>query len=553
MDSMIQSTMMHYPLTLPGILRRARDVHPRNEIVSCLNDESMHRYTYGEFYQRTVRLMNGLKKLGIRPGDRVGTIAMNHHMHLELYFAAPCMGAVLHTINVRLFPEQLTYIINHAKDRVIFVDRSLTKILAAYIHEIPHVEHFIIMDDRDPEEPFALPRSMAFDELLHSGEVDESVIPDIDENAAAGMCYTSGTTGHPKGVVYSHRSIWLHSQAICCADTLAVGERETILPVVPMFHVNAWGIPFAAVMTGAKLVFPGKHLLGHALASLLEKEKVTMTAGVPTIWNVLYQHLKKTKHDLSSLHTLVVGGSAAPPAMIEGFQKDFGLRVLHAWGMTETSPVGTVARLRRSMDGMDEATSISMRSRQGPPVAGIEVRIVDDEGNDVPPDGKTSGELIVRGPWVAGSYHGIAADEAFRPAGWFRTGDVATMDEYAFVQITDRKKDLIKTRGEWLSSIEMEGLILKVPGVLEAAVVARPDDLRGEAPVVFLVARDGETIEKRAVIDELKKYFAHWQLPHVDDIRMTNAIPKTSVGKFDKKVLRARIQTSTDQPPAGAP
>lgn len=544
MDSMIQSTMMHYPLTLPTILRRARDVHPRNEIVSCMNDEAMHRYTYGEFHERTLRLMNGLKRLGVRPGDRLGTIAMNHHMHLEVYFAAPCMGAVLHTINVRLFPEQLTYIINHAKDRVIFVDRSLAKILAAYLHEIPHVEHFVIMDDRDPEAPIPLPRSIAYDDLLRSGDADESVIPDIDENSAAGMCYTSGTTGHPKGVVYSHRSIWLHSQAICNVDTLGVGERETILPVVPMFHVNAWGIPFAAVMTGAKLVFPGKHLLGHALASLLEKEKVTMTAGVPTIWNVLYQHLKKTKHDLSSLHTMVVGGSAAPPSMIEGFQRDFGLRVLHAWGMTETSPVGTVARLRGAMDKLDEATSIQMRAKQGPPVAGVEIRSVDDAGNDVPRDGKTSGELIIRGPWITGSYHGIKQDDVFQPAGWFRTGDVATIDEYGFVQITDRKKDLIKTRGEWLSSLEMEGLILKVPGVLEAAVVARFDEVRGEAPVVFLVPKEGEAIEKRAVIDELKKFFAHWQLPHSDDIHMTDSIPKTSVGKFDKKVLRARLEAS---------
>lgn len=295
-------------------------------------------------------------------------------------------------------------------------------------------------------------------------------------------------------------------------------------------------------MTGARLAFPGKHLLGAALASFLEEEKVTIAAGVPTIWNVLLQHLRKSKHDLSSLHTMVVGGSAAPRAMIEAYEKEFGIHVLHAWGMTELSPVGTVSHLRSYMKDWDYEKQLEMRGKQGPAVAGIEIRAIDDQGKDIPRDGKTSGEMIVRGPWTTGAYFGLDAPESFTEDGWFRTGDVVTIDEHGYVLIVDRKKDLIKTRGEWISSVEMEGLVLGVPGVLEAAVVARPDEIRGEAPVVFVVPREGETVEKKAIIEELKKHFAHWQIPHQDDIRFIEAIPKTSVGKFDKKVLRARIQ-----------
>lgn len=540
----IKATMMDYQLTIPSILKRARDVHPHKTIVTKMNDESIHRETYGEFYRRTRRLMDALRKAGVKPGDRIGTVGMNHYRHLEVYFAAPSMGAVLHTINVRLFPEQLIYIINNAQDRIIFVDKSLTKMIAAHIGEIKGVERFVIMDDLEAGEAAPLPNVVDYEAFLATGDASAADAEDtytVNENDPAGLCYTSGTTGNPRGVLYSHRSIYLHSMAICMADTLAVAERETILPVVPMFHVNAWGIPFAAVMTGARLAFPGKHLLGSALASFLEQEKVTMAAGVPTIWNVLLQHLRKNKHDLSSLHTMVVGGSAAPKAMIEAYDKEFGIRILHAWGMTELSPVGTVSRLRAEMEDWTYEKQLEMRGKQGPAVAGIEIRAIDDQGKDVPRDGKTSGEMIVRGPWVTGSYFGLDAPESFTTDGWFRTGDVVTIDEFGYVMITDRKKDLIKTRGEWISSVEMEGLVLGVSGVLEAAVVARPDDVRGEAPVVFVVARENETVEKKAVIEELKKHFAHWQLPHQDDVRFIDAIPKTSVGKFDKKVLRAQL------------
>ncbi|MCG6167077.1 long-chain fatty acid--CoA ligase [Leptospira sanjuanensis] len=536
----MNSTMMNYQLTVPAILRRALEVHPEKTIVTKMNDESIHRYTYGEFHSRTTKLMSALKKFGVRPGDRVATFGMNHYRHLEIYFAAPSMGAVLHTLNVRLFPEQLVFIVNDAEDSVIFVDKSLSKVLADLLPEFKKKPKFVVMDDLEAIAAAPLPDAIDYETFLKSGD-DSFTLPELDEHAAAGMCYTSGTTGNPKGVVYSHRSIYLHSMSICMSDSLGVCEKETILPVVPMFHANAWGIPFGCVMTGAKLVFPGKHLLGHGLASLLEQEKVTMAAGVPTIWNVLYQHLRKNSYDLSGLHTMIVGGSAAPQSMIEGFQKDFGIHILHAWGMTELSPVGTVCRLKTTMNDLEELEKLHILAKQGPAVAGVELRGIDEQGKDIPKDGKTPGELIVRGPWITASYYGNPSRESFTEDGWFRTGDVITIDSNSYIQITDRKKDLIKTRGEWISSVEMEAQVLKAPGVLEAAVVAKPDDIRGEVPVVFVVAKEGESVDKKSVLEILKENFANWQLPHNDDIRLIDAIPKTSVGKFDKKVLRAGL------------
>lgn len=532
--------MMNYQLTVPAILRRASEVHPEKTIVTKMNDESIHRYTYGEFHSRTTKLMSALKKQGVRPGDRVATFGMNHYRHLEIYFAAPSMGAVLHTLNVRLFPEQLVFIINDAEDSVIFVDKSLSKVLGDLLPEFKKKPKFIVMDDLEATTAAPLPDAIDYETFLKSGD-DSFTLLELDENAAAGMCYTSGTTGNPKGVVYSHRSIYLHSMSICMSDSLGVCEKETILPVVPMFHANAWGIPFGCVMTGAKLVFPGKHLLGHGLASLLEQEKVTIAAGVPTIWNVLYQHLRKNSYDLSGLHTMIVGGSAAPQSMIDGFQKDFGIHILHAWGMTELSPVGTVCRLKTTMNDLGELEKLHILAKQGPAVAGVELRGIDEQGKDIPKDGKTPGELIVRGPWITASYYGNPSRESFTEDGWFRTGDVITIDSNSYIQITDRKKDLIKTRGEWISSVEMEAQVLKAPGVLEAAVVAKPDDIRGEVPVVFIVAKEGESVDKKSVLEILKENFANWQLPHNDDIRLIDAIPKTSVGKFDKKVLRAGL------------
>ncbi|HMU85379.1 MAG TPA: AMP-binding protein, partial [Leptospiraceae bacterium] len=356
----------------------------------------------------------------------------------------------------------------------------------------------------------------------------------------------SGTTGEPKGVLYSHRSIFLHAMGISMTDSLAISNRDVILPVVPMFHVMSWGIPFACCLTGAKPVYPGAQLIGKPIAELLEKERVTIAAGVPTIWNVLLQHLQKETHDLSSLKTMVVGGSAAPRSMIEAYEKKFGVSILHAWGMTETSPLGTVSRLKKHMDTWSEDEKYKVRAKQGMAVPLVEVKIVDDENKDLPWDGSSSGELLVRGPWIASSYYNAETPDgnaAFTKDGWFRTGDVATIDSNGFMEITDRKKDLIKTRGEWISSVEMENIIMSYAGVLEAAVVGRPDEVRGEAPVAFVVATAEKkgTLDAKGIHDLLSEKFAHWQIPKLSDIRFIDAVPKTSVGKFDKKVLRKQV------------
>ncbi|PJZ50582.1 long-chain fatty acid--CoA ligase [Leptospira saintgironsiae] len=536
----MRSTMMDYPLVLPSILKRAKEVHPHKEIVTKWHDSSIQRLTYGEFYKRTIRLMSALRKAGVKPGEAIATFCLNHSVHLELYFAIPSIRAVLHTINIRLFPEQLIYIINEAKDKFIFVDKSLAPAIEKNLSQIHGVQKFIIIDDKE-NVPFPnLPNAISYEDFLKTGDEVENFEP-IDEFEAAGICYTSGTTGNPKGVVYSHRSTYLHSMSICMGDALCIREAETVLPVVPMFHVNSWGIPFASVMTGCKLVFPGKHLLGASLAELLESEEVTLTAGVPTVWNVLYQHLKKTKYNLK-LHTMVVGGSAAPRGLIEGFEKDFGISILHAWGMTETSPVGTVSHLRGFMKNLDDNKRYSYRAKQGVPVPGVEIRAIDDNGKDVPKDGKTPGELLVRGPWIAASYKSGESSESFTSDGWFRTGDVVVLDEYGYMQITDRKKDLIKTRGEWISSVDMENLVMADPDVLEAAVVGRKDPVRDEAPVIFVVPVEGKQVDPKKIHDRLKDNFAHWQLPKLDDIRSVSAIPKTSVGKFDKKILRKELE-----------
>ena len=537
--------MMNYPLTIDRILVRAKQNFPEQEIVSRLADGSLHRYTYGEFYTRTLKLMQALKQLGVKPGDRVATFAWNSYRHMELYFAVPALGAVLHTLNIRLFPEQLVYIVNHAEDEFIFCDKSLMKPLADLEPQFKTVKKFIVMDDKAPDNDLKL-KGMTDYEALIANESAVEDFPSFDENTAAGMCYTSGTTGEPKGVLYSHRSIFLHAMGISMIDSLAVSGRDVILPVVPMFHVMSWGIPFAACMTGAKMIYPGNQLIGKPIADLIESEKVTLAAGVPTIWNVLLQHLRKDKADISSIRAMIVGGSAAPPAMIEAYQKEHGVKILHAWGMTETSPLGTVGNLKSKMDSWSADEQLKQRAKQGTFVPLVEARIVDDAGNPLPWDGKQSGELQVRGPWIASSYYKPESKEgnaAFTADGWFGTGDVSRIDEHGFMEITDRKKDLIKTRGEWLSSVEMENAAMAFPGIAEAAVVGRPDEVRGEAAVLFIVPlpEKKDNLDLKALHAFLGEKFAHWQVPKTSDIRIIDVIPKTSVGKFDKKVLRTRL------------
>jgi fatty-acyl-CoA synthase len=583
----MQGLMMRYPLTLEKILLRARDVHSREEIVSRLADEkSEHRYTYGDFYRRVLRLMHALRKLGVQPGDRIASFAWNHYRHMELYFAAPCVGAVVHTLNIRLTPDQLAYIVNHAEDRLIFVDASLVQnfgaAAAAHSAGFASVQNLVRMDDLTAatgdayESDDVLPGAptLDYEELILSGDETEDFAA-LDEEDAAGLCYTSGTTGEPKGVLYSHRSLFLHAMGMSLADTLGLGMRDTLLPVVPMFHVNAWGLPFATVMCGAKMAFPGPHLSGKALAEFMERERVTLAAGVPTIWNMLYQHLKRNQHDLSSLRGLVVGGAAMPRSLIANFAREFQIPVIHGWGMTETSPIGSLGTLRRETDAWSEDERFDLQAKQGLPLPLVEFRLVNDEGEQQPFDGKSAGELQVRGAWVARAYYrndSAQAREAFVPDslddcnkgsgedfktdssdGWFRTGDVATIDELSYMQITDRKKDLIKTRGEWISSVEMENYAMSHPGVFESAVIGRFDEIRSEAPVVFVIVAPETDAppDAREILDHLSHQFAPWQLPKLKDIVFVDQLPKSSTGKFDKKALRLIFQDA--RPDASLP
>jgi fatty-acyl-CoA synthase len=536
----MEGLMMDWPLTLHHFLDRAARLFPRKEIATR-TAAGMHRYTYADFHRRVHRLAHALTRLGIGRGDRVATFAWNTYRHLEIYFAAPCMGAVLHTLNIRLASDQLIYIINHAEDRVIFVDASLVPLLERIRDQIPTVKAFVIMSEAGPVQTSLSP-ALDYEALLAESPEAPYPWPRLDENAAAGMCYTSGTTGNPKGVVYSHRAIFLHSMALCLADTFGICERDVLMPVVPMFHANAWGMPFAGVMVGAKLVFPGPHLQPRDIAELIQNERVTVTAGVPTIWIGLYALLERERYDLSSLRVMPVGGSAMPRALIEAFEKRFGIRIAHAWGMTEMTPLGTVANLKSYMESWPDEERFAVRAKQGMPVVGVEIRAVDEQGREVPWDGKTMGELQVRGPWVIRAYYNDPRTaEAFQD-GWFRTGDVVTIDPEGYIQIVDRTKDLIKSGGEWISSVDLENALMAHPKVLEAAVIAVPHPKWQERPLAVVVPRPEfkEDLTKEELLEFLRPRFAKWWLP--DDIVFVEAIPKTSVGKFDKKVLREQFK-----------
>ena len=535
--------MMDWPLLIPSIMRRAAQFFPDKEIVSRLGDGSLHRSNYGELNRRVHRLMNVLTRLGVKPGDRVATFAWNHFRHLELYFAAPAVGAVLHTINIRLPREQIIYIINHAEDRLMFLDKSVACPIAEMQRELPSGLGYVVMDDLGPP-PASIPTpSHDYEELL-ANEADHAVFPELEEKAAAGLCYTSGTTGEPKGVLYSHRSTVLHAMAACMVDAAAMTEREVMLLTVPMFHVNAWGMPYSCTIAGAKQVLPGPYMIGQPVAELIEGERVTSAAGVPTIYNLLYQHLKEQTYDLSSLKTVLIGGAAASRTMMENYQRDFGITILHAWGMTETSPLGTISRLKSEMESWTEEQQIQVRLKQGLPVLGVELKVAGPQGEELPWDGESVGELLVRGPWIASSYYkNPGAGAQFTDDGWFRTGDMVTLDREGYVQITDRKKDLIKRKGEWISSVDMENAVLANPGVAEAAVIARHDEICDEVPVVLVVRKDHarRPVHAQDVIDVISKTFRKWQLPALEDVHFVDSLPKTSVGKLDKKVMRKML------------
>jgi fatty-acyl-CoA synthase len=532
---MLAGRMMDFPLTLTHLLERAKTLFGSAEIVSRRPDRSIHRYTYADFHRRTSQLAGALARLGARPGDRVASLAWNHHRHLELYFGVPASGAVLHTLNLRLHPAEIGYIAQHAEDRFVVVDRSLLPLFNQFAGNVRSFERVIVIDDGTAH---PLPGgALDYEELL-AREESFFDFPDLDERSAAMVCYTSGTTGNPKGVVFSHRSTVLHTLVSCMTDTLAVSESDTILPVVPMFHANAWGLPYSAICAGSKLVFPGPHLDATSLVDLMATEKVTIAGGVPTIWLGILALLDQDpkKWDLSAMRSMVIGGSAAPASMIDGFQKRHGLGVTHAWGMTELNPLGTLARVKRGFKDADAETQLSLRASQGYPVPFIEQRHVDEDGEILPWDNETMGELQVRGPWVASSYYGDEGKDRFTSDGWFKTGDVVTIDAEGYLRITDRSKDVIKSGGEWISSVALENALMSHPAVLEAAVFAARHPKWAERPLAAVVLKEGKSATREELAAHLEGLFAKFWLP--DDYVFMKQIPRTSTGKFLKTKLR---------------
>lgn len=538
----MRGQMMDFPLNLKHILNHNANLYGQKQVVSKVGPEGVHRYTYSDFQRRVRKLANVLRDLGVERGDRVATFAWNHFQHLELYFAIPCIGAVLHTINIRLFPQQMAYIFNHAQDKVVFIDPTLVQAVERIQDKLETIQQYVMLGSGEIPDT-SLEPTLSYEALMAEAS-DEYDFPDLDENEALGLCYTSGTTGNPKGVLYSHRSIFLHSFASAMANTLNISEDDVIFPVVPMFHANAWGLPFTALLTGADLVFPGPFMQPEHLAQLIQDEHVSVAAGVPTLWIGLYHLLQKETYDLSALRTMIVGGSAAPRSLIEGFEEEFGVPITHAWGMTEMAPLGTIANLKSYMMDWDPQDKFDKRAKQGLPVAGVEMRIVDDTDQPLPWDGETMGAVQVRGPWVAGSYYNDpeANEGAFTEDGWFRTGDVATIDSEGYMEITDRTKDLIKSGGEWISSVALENEIMAHPKVMEAAVIAVDHPKWQERPLAVVVPAEGhaDDISKEDVLAFLEGRVASWWMP--DDVVFIDEIPKTSVGKFDKKVLRSDFE-----------
>ncbi|MDI3257062.1 MAG: long-chain fatty acid--CoA ligase [Kyrpidia sp.] len=527
--------MMNSPLVLSSLLERAGTLYGGVEIVSRLPDRSFHRYRYADFYRRARQLAEALQKAGLQRGDRVATLMWNHYAHLEAYFGIPSAGGVLHTVNLRLHPDDIAYIMNHAEDRFLIVDDVLLP-LYEQVKDRVGVERVFVVSLTSGEVPAGYEK---YEDFLAAAAGDFRY-PELEENEAAGMCYTSGTTGKPKGVLYSHRSLVLHSLASALADTLAISQQDSVTPVVPMFHANAWGVPFTAVMVGAKLAFPGPHLDPPSLLDLFEEEKVTFAAGVPTIWLGMIQALEKDpdRWKLQPMR-MAVGGSAAPEGLIRAFDR-FGLRIVHAWGMTETTPIATVSRIKSTLAHLSGDEQYAIRAKQGLPVPLIEARIVGDQG-EVPWDGKTMGELQVRGPWVAGGYYNLPESrDSFTEDGWFRTGDVATIDPEGYMKITDRTKDLIKSGGEWISSVDLENALMGHPAVAEAAVFAVPHPKWQERPLAVVVLKAGAQVTVGELRAFLEPRFAKWWLP--DAIVFVDEIPRTSAGKFLKAKLREQFR-----------
>ncbi len=530
--------MQQQSLLISSLIEFANRHHGDGEVVSRRVEGDIHKYTWADVANRSRQMANALDGLKLAQGARVATLAWNGYRHLELYFGVSGSGRVLHTLNPRLHPDQVVWIANHAEDQILFFDMTFLPLVQAVHAKCSSIKHWVVMCDEDklPKDS-GIPNLTTYEALI-AGSSTQFEWPQLDENTASSMCYTSGTTGNPKAALYSHRSTLLHAYAAALPDVMCISARDAILPVVPMFHVNAWGIPYSAAMTGAKLVFPGPALDGKSIYELIEAEKVTFAAGVPTVWQMLLSHMKPNALSFSSLKRTVIGGSACPPAMIDAFRELYGVEVLHAWGMTEMSPLGTLCTLKNKHLHLPEEAQMKLRLKQGRAIFGVDMKIVNEAGESLPHDGKTYGDLLVKGPWIIREYYKQEASSALVD-GWFPTGDVATIDEDGFMQITDRSKDVIKSGGEWISSIDIENIAMAHPDVVMAACIGMPHPKWDERPVVCVVKKPGSNVSAADLLQFYEGKTAKWQIP--DDAIFVEAIPLGATGKMLKTKLREHL------------
>ncbi|MCG2841010.1 long-chain-fatty-acid--CoA ligase [Sandaracinobacter sp. RS1-74] len=535
---MTSGTMQEWPLNVWRLIDHAAQNHGEREIVSLTCEGHEVRTDWRQVQGRAKQVAEALRKLGVKAGDRVGTLAWNTHRHIESWYGISGMGAVAHTINPRLFEEQIAYIANHAEDRVLFFDLTFVKLVEALAPKLKTIEHYVLLTDRAHMPADSSLKLICYEEMI-GGEDADAAWTAMPETAPSGLCYTSGTTGNPKGVQYSHRANVLHSYGACMGDVLDIRSRAVVLPVVPMYHANAWGVPYAAAATGAKLVMCGPHFDAPTIASVIRKEEVTLTLAVPTIWLGMLQHLEATGADLKPLERVVIGGSAAPRSMIEAFEEKYGVDVCHAWGMTEMTPLGTIGSLSADALKLPREKQIDLKCKQGRGIFGVELKLVDDEGRELPRDGVAFGRLLVRGPWIVASYFKGDGGEILDKDGWFDTGDVATIDPGGYMQITDRSKDVIKSGGEWISSIEIENIAIGCPGVAEAAVIGVRHPKWDERPLLVVIRKEGSVVTAAEILEYLQGRIAKWWMP--DAVEFVDSIPHTATGKIQKVALREQF------------